>query len=551
LAGLAGGPLMNRPVPLRALLVTALVVSLGFPLNSALADPSIDAATQASQVNQEECANVHTLKHNVSAAGMQRVVKVWAEVGRVYEDEGKASYLLFWRGVLAQCLGRNELAILDLETFIQSQKGQQLFVALVRQAKTRLKRLGGRAKAGAGRAAQWLRLKDVFEVEISYGPATGVRGLACTDSEQTPDRTTGLPLNSTCVGGGSNNNPTGDSRQAPMRNANNESGSEGEANADFPPPFWPVGLRVGLGVFPMPILGISAVLILDRSTRSDAVDVAPQEGERVPGPTTQVFVGPQLRILSSVASGRRAGELRIAPQFAMAFGQSSPWAGSKYVDDFDFLDAGTFSLQHLGVHVEVAGKVELSPKVALRLSGELGIYVPSGPDRVGLVDPPTSMDKTWEYEVKGEELVVAGEHGVSVLPSGVLVDDGIIEVQEKVEIFPQLGRATRLYASGRAALLVPHPKANLAVGPFFEVGFHATELVFPNLANDVWYQRDRELKRTSRVGKATRDVVLLALDSSIGDKYERKVYSTRRHDLLFRVGVEVHFGVGLFRAAKK
>ncbi len=132
---------MGRLVPPRALLFASLVVGLALPLSSALADPSIDAATQASQVNQEECANVHTLKHNVSAAGMQRVVKVWAEVGRVYEDEGKASYLLFWRGVLAQCLGRDELAILDLETFILSQKGQSLFVALVRQAKTRLKRL--------------------------------------------------------------------------------------------------------------------------------------------------------------------------------------------------------------------------------------------------------------------------------------------------------------------------------------------------------------------------------------------------------------------------
>ncbi len=336
-----------------------------------------------------------------------------------------------------------------------------------------------------------------------------------------------------------------------MANSDDGGASEGEANADYPPPFWPVGLRVGLGIFPVPVLGIGAVLILDQSTRSDAVDVAPQDGEeRIPGPTTQVFVGPQLRILSSVASGRRAGELRIAPQFAMAFGQSSPWAGSKYVSDFGFLDAGTFSMQHLGVHVEVAGKVELSPKVALRLSGELGIYVPSGPDRIGVVDPPASMDKTWVSSVDQAQLV-AGEHGVSVLPGGGLVDDGVIEVQEKVELFPQLVEATRLYAAGRAAILVPHPKANLAVGPFFEVGLHATGLVFPNSADDVWYQRGRELKRTSRLGKAARDVVLLALNSGIGDKYERKVFSTRRHDLLFRVGVEMHFGVGLFRAPKK
>jgi len=474
------------------------------PARAVLADGSIDAATKASQVNQEECANVHTLKQSVSAVGVQKVAEVWAEVGKVYELEGKAPYLLFWRAVLAQCLGRNELAILDLESFVASQKGQTMFVDLVRQAKIRMKRLGGRAKAGEGPSAIWLRKDDVLEVDISYGVATGLRGLACSDeggkmlSEMPPDQES-RPANSSCIGGAGFQLPTGDTRMAPM---------EGVV-----PPFWPVGLRLGLAGFPLRFLGVGAVLLVDQSLQSEALE------PHAPGPVAQVLVGPQLRFLSSVSSGRRAGEFRIAPRFAMAWGRTSPWAGYKDISEFSFLDAGSLSTRHLGVQIDVSAKFEVSPHVVLKLSGEFAYYLPAESAAVTVSTAPSSVARIWDP------------------------DNGGINVDERVEIFPPLLQATRIYGAGRAALLLPHPKLNLAVGPFFEVAFHSTHLVYPNSSSDEWDARAVVVKRLGTVGKPTRELVdVMALPA--GDLYVRKVYSTRRPGLLFRVGVELHFGVG-------
>jgi hypothetical protein len=474
------------------------------PAAAALADASIDAATKASQVNQEECANVHTLKQSVSAVGVQKVAEVWAEVGKVYELQGKAPYLLFWRGVLAQCLGRDELATLDLESFVASQKGQTMFVDLVRQARIRMKRLGGRARAGEGPSAMWLRRDDVLEVDFSYGLATGLRGLACSDeggaslSEILPGEEA-RPANSSCLGGAGFQLPTGDTRMAPMEGVG--------------PPFWPVGLRLGLGGFPLRFLGVGAVLLLDQNLQSESLET------HAPGPVVQVLVGPQLRFLSSVSSGRRAGELRIAPRFAVAWGGTNPWSGSKDVSGFSFLDAGLLSTRHLGVQLEVTAKFEVSPRVVLKVSGEAAYYLPAEADAVTRSIQSGSVSRIWDP------------------------DNGGITVEERVEIFPPLLQAMRFYGAGRVALLLPHPKVNLAVGPFFEVAFHSTHLVYPNLSGDEWDARSVVVKRLGTVGKPAREL-LDVLGESAADSYMRKVYSTRRQDLLFRIGVELHFGVG-------
>ena len=496
---------------LPALAVALLLLS---PPSKAYADPSIDVATKASQMNQEECANVHNIsKQQVSALGMQKVVEVWAEVGRVYEQQGKAPYLLFWRGVLAQCLGRSELAVLDLESFVATQKNQTMFADLVRQSKTRLKRLGGRARAGEGPAAIWLRKRDVFELEFSYGAATGLRGLACTDSGGRPSvGVDARPSNSSCIGGAGFQFPSGDTKVAPM---------EGVA-----PPFWPVGMRLGVGVFPLYFLGLGSVLVLDESLQSSALE--PYK----PGPVVQLQVGPRLRILSSVASGRRAGELRIAPSFSVAWSQTSPWAGYKDLTEFNvigpgYLNAGAISTRHLGVSIEVGGKLEVSPRAVLSVSGQFVYYLPAGNDAVGVSSAPQSVAERW-----------------GPFPDGCAVDEcNFLDAQVNVEVAPKLLQAERLYAGGRAALLLPHPKANLSIGPFFEVAFHSTHLVYPNSVDDQWNVQEVEIKRASAPGKPS-EFLIDAYYGPEGDLYVRKVYSTRRQDLLFRVGLELHFGLG-------
>jgi len=504
-------PAVPRLLPL---CLALLVLS---PASEAYADPSIDVATKASQMNQEECANVHNVsKQQVSALGMQKVVEVWAEVGQVYEREGKAPYLLFWRGVLAQCLGRHELAVLDLESFVATQKGQTMFADLVRQSKTRLKRLGGRAKAGEGPAAIWLRKSDVFEMEISYGVATGLRGLACTDEggrlSETGIAADSRPANASCIGGAGFQFPSGDTKVAPM---------EGVA-----PPFWPVGLRLGLGAFPLRFLGLGAVLVLDESLQS--TELEPYK----PGPVLQFQVGPRLRLLSSVSSGRRAGELRITPSFSVAWGQASPWAGYKDLSEFGYLNAGRLSTRHLGVSLEVGGKLEVSPRAVLSVSGQFVYYLPAGSDAVGISSPAQSVPERWgPYTCDTDE------------DNDTINECNFVDVQVGIAGGAKLQRAERLYVGGRAAVLLPHPKANLAVGPFFEIAFHSSHLVYPNSSDDEWDAREVEVKRTSAPGKPS-ELLLHAYRQSSGDLYVRKVYSTRRQNLLFRVGIELQFGAG-------
>ena len=479
-------------------------------LGTAQAASSIDVATLASAVNQEQCANVHNIsKQQVSALGMQKVVEVWAEVGRIYEEQGRAPYLLFWRGVLAQCLGRNELAVLDLESFIASQNGQSMFVDLVRQSKSRLKRLGRGGKVGEGPSAVWLRKPDIVELGVSYGVATGVRGMGCTDSGGEDDagrdpNTVARVSNSTCAGGSAVQTTTGDALLLPSRG--------------LAPPFWPVGLRFDAAIYPVPALGFGVVLQLDGLLPTAVMEAHPL------GPVTQLFVGPQVRIMSGVSSGRRAAELRIAPRFAVAWGQAIPWAGQKIPSVNGFLDAGMLSTRHLGIQLEVAGRFEVAPKAVLKVSGEFVYYFDGAPDSVSTVAPSSMQSLTW-------------------LVGGVPID-----VEEQVEKFPPLLRTSRVYVAGRVALLRPLKVHNLALGPFFEVAFHRTQLHYPNLVSDQW---DAGPLLVKRVGQGKPSAALLeTLDINSRDLFERKVYSTRRQDLLFRVGIELHFGLGQ-RSAKK
>ncbi len=472
--------------------------------SAAQADPSIDAATQASAVNQEECANVHTLKQRTSAAGVQKVAEVWNEVGRVYEEEGKAPYLLFWRGVLAQCLGRNELAVLDLESFVASQKGQTMFVDLVRQSKSRLKRLGSRGKVGEGPSAIWLRKSDIVELSLTYGVATGLRGMGCTDAggesddEREPNTDARVP-NSTCVGGSAAQTSTGDALLLPA--------------AGSPPPFWPVGLRFGATAFPLPALGFGGVLQLDAVLQSEALEL------HAPGPVTQVFLGPQVRVKSSVSSGRRAAELRIAPRFAVAWGRANPWAGHKIPSLNDILDAGSLSTRHIGVQLELSGRFEVSPRAVLSISGEFVYYFDGKPDSSVALAPAGERTVQWD------------------------LDGDLIDVVERVENFPELLSTSRIYAGGRVSILVPHKVYNLAIGPFFGMAFHSTHLQYPNRISDEWDAATAVLNRVSMDGKP---LPLLVETPGLTARglFLRKVYSTRRQDLLFRVGVEIQFGLG-------
>jgi hypothetical protein len=69
------------------------------------------------------------------------VTEVWQDVIASYEQTG-ATFLLYWRGVLGQCLGQAERAAKDLELFVALEEKEDTFATQVRDARTRLRRMG-------------------------------------------------------------------------------------------------------------------------------------------------------------------------------------------------------------------------------------------------------------------------------------------------------------------------------------------------------------------------------------------------------------------------
>ena len=116
------------------------LVSLSFA-RSASADEAATVAARAWEVHQAQCAEVAAGSDASAADSMVEVTEVWREVISTYEKTG-ASFLLYWRGVLAQCLGQPERAAEDLKLFVALEEFEDDFAAQVRDARARLRRVG-------------------------------------------------------------------------------------------------------------------------------------------------------------------------------------------------------------------------------------------------------------------------------------------------------------------------------------------------------------------------------------------------------------------------
>ncbi len=98
-------------------------------------------AADAWAVHQAECADVAAGTDVEAADSMAEVTAVWQEVIATYEQTG-ATFLLYWRGVLGQCLSQAERAATDLSLFVALEENEETFAAQVRDARTRLRRMG-------------------------------------------------------------------------------------------------------------------------------------------------------------------------------------------------------------------------------------------------------------------------------------------------------------------------------------------------------------------------------------------------------------------------
>ncbi len=203
----------------------------------AWADPAMDA--DADEISQEYCGNVASRKVTTAADALMRVGEVWHRVSEVYEST-HASYLLYWRGVLAQCLGQ-EAAKADLEGFIESEGGNRMLAPLAKEAKARLARIGRAQRRGTGPAPAWLRAPSWLELGGSWAAGGGASILECTDNGG--DLQAGGQIVNTACAGGRNPFPVTRGTSWPAR--------FGFAATVFAPRF--VGLRLDVqGDFPRP-----------------------------------------------------------------------------------------------------------------------------------------------------------------------------------------------------------------------------------------------------------------------------------------------------------
>ena len=113
-----------------------------------------DTAQAAAQVHAEHCAQVWGKNDALAAGSMVAVSQQWARVVEVYE-QSKASYLLYWRAMLTECLGQDERAMIDFQAFIEHEDSRYS-PSMVADAEWRLRRVfrkaSGQVVSGASTA---------------------------------------------------------------------------------------------------------------------------------------------------------------------------------------------------------------------------------------------------------------------------------------------------------------------------------------------------------------------------------------------------------------
>ena len=157
-----------------------LLVLLGtlLPLNVLAEDSGADAASEAialeaAQVIDEHCAAAAGGSATAAAASVAIVSDVWRRVSEELETSRKV-YLLYWRGVLGQCLDQEERALADLTEFVDARRGSDLWTSLVDDAKRRIVFL----RRKAGRSGELLRARRTTAAGLGIGFSAGSVALA-------------------------------------------------------------------------------------------------------------------------------------------------------------------------------------------------------------------------------------------------------------------------------------------------------------------------------------------------------------------------------------
>jgi len=97
-------------------------------------------ALAAARVQNEHCADAYGVDTTRALRSIATVGEVWAQVSEQYE-RSRETYLLYWRGVLAQCMDQEARGLDDLKGFVTRAGSSTLWIDLVKDANRRIRQL--------------------------------------------------------------------------------------------------------------------------------------------------------------------------------------------------------------------------------------------------------------------------------------------------------------------------------------------------------------------------------------------------------------------------
>jgi len=142
-------------------LLIVLAVLLGWPCAAPAQEPeevvsADDLAIRASEAQVEYCAEIYGGDVGGAVAGYKEGSTIWGLLNNAIEADPQP-VLLYWSGLMAQCLGQEDRAVTDLRRFLGdfeeggALEGDTAFGTMRKDAEKRLKRLDGGAKGAANR----------------------------------------------------------------------------------------------------------------------------------------------------------------------------------------------------------------------------------------------------------------------------------------------------------------------------------------------------------------------------------------------------------------
>jgi hypothetical protein len=140
LAGLVGlARRRRRQGPGPAVVAAGLLLALALIPRPGHAGTAEAAAMEAYAFQQRYCAEVAGATSTSDATqALSEVTIVLSRLSLTYDETG-VPFLLYWRGVLLQCVQQEERAIADMEAFLASPGVEEDFTALVKESRRRIR----------------------------------------------------------------------------------------------------------------------------------------------------------------------------------------------------------------------------------------------------------------------------------------------------------------------------------------------------------------------------------------------------------------------------